>query len=757
MSKTYGPNIGYVGSPIYGRGGIRSGSPVHDDLASIPFKLAKSNITATTQDKGTLVRATTAIVKDHENVLREVNSGELRFQGQRRVENLLDDTEDFSTGNWTFGGTGSITGVNILNLPAVNDSIIQTLSGNSANTNMVGLWMLSGTGTITIDMSNFSDSSASLQVTLSSTPTLFTLSNSFTSTVGNVRFRLKRASGDTATEVTMQYVQLQDKTGSSDPSVPDGYISKGVVSSPWHGAGADGVQYFNFEYYDGIDCWGDSMIGQGSPISFYTRMEIAYGNGYNNGVGGETSTEIKDRFIVNSDQDNRLILIWAGRNNFSSPTTVKADIATMVAAIPHNDYVIVSILNSDTALEYSGEANYDIIVQLNNDLESLYPNNYIDVRSPLVSAYDPEVPQDVIDFGRDVPPSSLRGDTIHLNGDGALLASQVIWSFIQSKGMESANLITGSIGDLTEPQRANKCTNYNANPDSGLTNIAVGSGAGTFSRADDSTALAVAGLDAICTDGNAFKFVAAADSVIEISGQTGNTNTHTASIWARIDTGTGELRIAAAKAADITSTDYAKVSGTLTPAASANIIKLFIPNGSTMYFVLNQLEEAVSVSSEIITEGSTAPRNADVLPYPSTYIPANGAFKFKLTLTAASQGAISICGAGSASTDRVSIIHDGTNLVIRKRLSSVDYDATKALAYVADTTYIIKGRIDDENGVDLWIEDVKGTGDSNTDSPDFGSALYVGSDYDGSGQITGGIDELTWYSGHLTDSEMVAL
>jgi hypothetical protein len=36
----------------------------------------------------------------------------------------------------------------------------------------------------------------------------------------------------------------------------------------------------------------------------------------------------------------------------------------------------------------------------------------------LISLYNPLDPQDVIDHGNDVPPSSLRADHIHLNTAG---------------------------------------------------------------------------------------------------------------------------------------------------------------------------------------------------------------------------------------------------------------------------------------------------------------------------------------------------
>lgn len=124
------------------------------------------------------------------------------------------------------------------------------------------------------------------------------------------------------------------------------------------------------------------------------------------------------RMIANSTRYSWPTIIWAGRNNFTSPTTVKADIATMVAALGHTHYLVLSVLNANLSNEYSGQADYNTLIQLNADLASTYGAHYVDVRSYLVSLYDPLQAQDVTDHGHDVPPNSLRSDSIHLTNAG---------------------------------------------------------------------------------------------------------------------------------------------------------------------------------------------------------------------------------------------------------------------------------------------------------------------------------------------------
>lgn len=149
---------------------------------------------------------------------------------------------------------------------------------------------------------------------------------------------------------------------------------------------------------------------------------------YNGGVSGETSTQIKTRMVAATGHFGEKTIIWAGRNNFSDPTTVKADIAAMVAQLTTPNYLVLSVLNGSAASEQLGGADYITITTLNNDLAAIYGANYWDVREYLVSQYDPNNAQDVIDHGNDTVPSSLRIDAIHLTRPGYTLVGNGIAS-----------------------------------------------------------------------------------------------------------------------------------------------------------------------------------------------------------------------------------------------------------------------------------------------------------------------------------------
>lgn len=150
------------------------------------------------------------------------------------------------------------------------------------------------------------------------------------------------------------------------------------------------------------------------------------------GVGGETSTQIRTRMVADLSKSGTYTIIWAGRNNFTSPTTVKADIAAMVASLTTTKYVVLSVLNGDFASEYSGAADYTTLTTLNNDLATIYAGHYVDVRAGLVAGFNAGIPQDVIDHGRDIPPSSLRSDTLHLNTAGYTLVANLVNTYINA-------------------------------------------------------------------------------------------------------------------------------------------------------------------------------------------------------------------------------------------------------------------------------------------------------------------------------------
>jgi hypothetical protein len=126
-------------------------------------------------------------------------------------------------------------------------------------------------------------------------------------------------------------------------------------------------------------------------------------------------------------------VIWAGRDNYSSQSQVLADVASMVGALTSNPktFVVLSVINGEYPSEAAGGASYAQIASLNAALQAAYPNNFLDVRTPLVNSYNPALTQDAYDFANSVPPWSMRG-TIYWGSLSAAITSTTATSFSAS-------------------------------------------------------------------------------------------------------------------------------------------------------------------------------------------------------------------------------------------------------------------------------------------------------------------------------------
>jgi lysophospholipase L1-like esterase len=182
-----------------------------------------------------------------------------------------------------------------------------------------------------------------------------------------------------------------------------------------------------------IAAWGDSMT---PAFALNLGVLVPQRTVFNGGVLGQTSTQIAARQLADTEMTNWINVFWYGMNNQTDPVTIKADIAASIAHLsPGNRrFIVLSLVNEAKPEEIRGGAVYAIILKLNADLAALYPDNYIDVRAWLVSHYDPSKTQDVIDFGNDVVPLSLRYDEIHLRNEGSVLVAEKVKAFIDAKG-----------------------------------------------------------------------------------------------------------------------------------------------------------------------------------------------------------------------------------------------------------------------------------------------------------------------------------
>ncbi|GGF15365.1 SGNH/GDSL hydrolase family protein [Hymenobacter cavernae] len=208
---------------------------------------------------------------------------------------------------------------------------------------------------------------------------------------------------------------------------------------------------------DSIAAWGDSLTAGTGGTPYPTFLTQLSGRAvYNGGVGGETSVQIKNRMLAATDKHAWPTIIWAGRNDSDQREQVKANIAAMVEALPHQNYLVLSILNG--AGEGRGTYGYNVAASLNADLAALYGAHYLDVRAYLVSQYNPSLAQDVADHEADIPPTSLRSDFLHLSSAGYALVANYLQANSRLLLGENATITTTSSTVLNEPCILGKIT-----------------------------------------------------------------------------------------------------------------------------------------------------------------------------------------------------------------------------------------------------------------------------------------------------------
>jgi hypothetical protein len=182
-----------------------------------------------------------------------------------------------------------------------------------------------------------------------------------------------------------------------------------------------------------IAAWGDSLTpGMAANLeTLYPARQI-----YDGGVLGETSTDIARRATADTTHRDWISIFWYGQNNVDEPNQIKADIAASIASLApgNNHFIVMAVVNEATPAGERGGSEYATIIQLNNELAAAYPDNYIDIRTYMVSQYDPNSAQDRQDYANDVVPSSLRADIIHMTYEGGGVVAAKVREFIDAKG-----------------------------------------------------------------------------------------------------------------------------------------------------------------------------------------------------------------------------------------------------------------------------------------------------------------------------------
>lgn len=213
----------------------------------------------------TFTRNTTASVTDFEGIIRTAKVGEARFEYARRVENLIEYSEDFAndyytksasgtgvvpivTTNYGIAPNGTLTADRIQfdlgATPATAISRLYKVIMFATQNNIISIWLKTTDGsTKTLYIIGGLGYN---YIVVTGSWTRFSFPPTAIAAYAQIQFGLFGDGGETSNtaDILAWGAQVEDVTGQSVQTVSE-YVSSGVLSTPYHGAGADGVQYFS--------------------------------------------------------------------------------------------------------------------------------------------------------------------------------------------------------------------------------------------------------------------------------------------------------------------------------------------------------------------------------------------------------------------------------------------------------------------------------------------------------------------------------
>lgn len=182
-----------------------------------------------------------------------------------------------------------------------------------------------------------------------------------------------------------------------------------------------------------IYCAGNSLTSENGPgyLAYPTYLALIMGRDpatiFNGGEGGNTSTQIADRYISRTTFLSGAVIIEAGSNNNWWSEVIKADIRRIIASNGTDKYLILDVATGNLPERWPGTDYYAHNEQLNNEMEAEFGSMHFLRIKPYLQQHMDGSKQDSIDvFVNDCEPSSLHNDFIHRNNLGNYWTAQAI-------------------------------------------------------------------------------------------------------------------------------------------------------------------------------------------------------------------------------------------------------------------------------------------------------------------------------------------
>lgn len=249
-------------------------------------------------------------------------------------------------------------------------------------------------------------------------------------------------SSQTSGEVAMRfgtnevYLRLD---GDEIPATTDAVAVTGIICSTGDRFGF--ANLYNLSGTKPVECYLCGVKGYLSITSVsvqkFTRAEA--------GDAAVAVPPFSRAWVTENDSDLHTVIIWVGKNDQTSAGDpwyrpgVLSNIKGMVNRLKHNRFIILGDTNDTSNAQKKGTNWYTRITTLNAELAVRYPDNFIDIRTKLITdgladAGITPTEDDTAWIADGCIPPSLMADASHPNDAGKELVAQYVYAFMQSKG-----------------------------------------------------------------------------------------------------------------------------------------------------------------------------------------------------------------------------------------------------------------------------------------------------------------------------------
>ena len=677
----------------------------------------------------TLTRATTAYTVDDKGLKQAMPSGAARFPGLRVVRNLLTATE-FVNGladvTWTTDVSATtLTGYGgALQLKA---STITSCAYKKYVTVIGRTYLFSvdiQMGDLSVPRPGTSNTNANIDFCFVLHSDLIIsgyigksyLGNNIyrffcksTAPNANQNFGVISYAGNSGKTFKVTAYALYDVTNESN-QVAREYISAGVLSTPYHGLGADGIKAFDYENPFTVD--GNGVVTEGAHVPITGTKGMMFEPVSTNKCtcyGVPRADALGSELVVIGNPDFSSITGWINNGGLSSPFEI---VAWQGAA---NTLHVKGPLNSGTSA-----GSIMVIGKVYN----------ITARVWIVSGS--------MYFGIDQNKAggiqTVTGQWINLSVPNYLCTNAGLRMYSNEVGSEwyIDSVSCKEAIDYPGTKAYHDGTAFQ-NPITGMT--LSGNVAAVLSIVTDQTAIDAAiateiakGQSAwdealLCalelSRDNGYKVYKLDNSLGSVTayatmtGQPGNTNKHSLSTCVRSGTGAAIGVDFSNYVAPVTTTSQAYLrlkKEDSTPAYAAIYFLLGVPLGRIAYFLAPTLEELPFATSLNPSAGATSVRNADIFSYPvAGNLPNRGRrhIKFRWTPKAVIAGRdVVLAYSAKDASNFIKVASNGVIIYFQKRVAGVDEFVCYTITPVAGTTYAIDAWFNSDHTMGLKINGV---------------------------------------------------